>query len=119
MQATSALSIVGHGRARRGHPRLSCNPEQGTKTWMPALSAGMTVERSPNLENALLPARALSREGDDLADRGQPGKDHHQPVDADPEAAGRRHAVFQRLEEIGVEHALGLALGLRGLHLRL
>jgi len=49
-------SFGSHGRAaarrRRawtplcpGHPRLACGPAAG-KTWMPATSAGMTVERA-------------------------------------------------------------------------
>jgi 3-hydroxyisobutyrate dehydrogenase-like beta-hydroxyacid dehydrogenase len=33
-----------HGRACPGHPRLS-RRKAATKTWMPATSAGMTMER--------------------------------------------------------------------------
>ena len=33
---------------------------------------------------------------------GAVGEQHHQPVDADAAAAGRRHAVFERADEVGV-----------------
>ena len=49
---------------------------------------------------------------------GRIGEQHHQPVDADAEPAGRRHAVFERADVVGVvEHrflvARVLALDLR------
>src|SRR5579883_3336196 len=49
---------------------------------------------------ALRWACAQLREEQHLADRRLVQQDHHQPVDADAEAAGGRHAVLQRDEEI-------------------
>src|SRR3954453_7254401 len=54
----------------------------------------------------VVPALAHCGEQHDLADRAGPGEQHHEPVDADPDAAGRRHAVLQRLD-------VGLVVGLR------
>ena len=39
---------------------------------------------------------AQQREGDDVADGWRVGEQHHEPVDADAETAGRRHAVLER-----------------------
>src|SRR5437588_4052348 len=38
-------------------------------------------------------------EKDDLADRLPAAQDHHQAVDADPDPAGWRHPVLERLQE--------------------
>ena len=51
---------------------------------------------------------AQRREEDDVADAGRAGEDHHQAVDAHAEAAGGRHAVLHRLEEVLVEPVRGL-----------
>ena len=52
-------------------------------------------------------ALAERREEDDVADRLAAGEQHRQPVDAEAEAAGRRHPVRERLDVVGVSaHAL-------------
>ena len=56
--------------------------------------------------------RAHRREQDHLADRGHLGEQHHQPVDADPESAGRRQAVFERADVVLVD-ILGLLVARR------
>src|SRR5262245_55295895 len=43
------------------------------------------------------------REGDDVADRGHVGEEHHQAVDPQPHAAGGRHAATDRLQEVLVD----------------
>jgi hypothetical protein len=43
------------------------------------------------------------REQDDLPYRGHVGEQHHQPIDADALAGGRRQAVFERFRVVGVE----------------
>ena len=58
------------------------------------------------------------REQDDLADRLLPGDQHHQPVDPDPEPAGRGQSVLQRFDVVVVDRLgfllpTGLLLGLR------
>lgn len=76
---------------------------------------------------AALSLRAHVREQDHVADRRRVGQQHHQAVDADAFAGGRRHAVFQGIDEVGVvvhrlvvagvllldlqHEALGLVLG--------
>src|SRR5665213_1125069 len=51
------------------------------------------------------------REGDHIANRWRIGEEHHQTVDADAEAGGRGHAIFQGTHIIGVvEHGLLIAL---------
>ena len=58
------------------------------------------------------------REEDDVADDLGAGEEHDEAVEADAEAAGRRHAVFQRADEVLVDlldvlarlHLEGLAL---------
>src|SRR5215210_7795616 len=61
--------------------------------------------------------RTHRREEDDLADRGAIGEEHGEPVDAQAEAAGGRHAVLQRREELLVGGSgfvvAGLAVGRR------
>jgi GAF domain-containing protein len=52
---------------------------------------------------------AVQREQDDLSDARDVREEHQEPVDPDPEPAGRRHPVFERLEEILVER-MGLQL---------
>src|SRR5437899_1073384 len=46
-------------------------------------------------------------EEDDLADRAPTGQQHHDAVDPQSDAARRRHAVLQRLQE-GLVEGLGL-----------
>ena len=53
-----------------------------------------------------MPLITHRRKQHDLADRSPPGQRHHQPIDPDPDAAGRRHPVLERLNE-------GLVVGLR------
>ncbi len=53
------------------------------------------------------PAWAELREQDHVADRVLIGQQHGQSIDAQPHAAGRRHAVLERDQEVGVER-LGL-----------
>src|ERR1700704_2391945 len=56
-------------------------------------------------------------EQDDIANARTVGQEHHQPVDADAQAAGGRHAVFERADVVGVVvHGL---LVTRFLHARL
>ena len=43
------------------------------------------------------------REEDDVTDRLCSGESHYQTVDADAHAAGRRHSVFQRGEEVLID----------------
>ncbi len=45
-------------------------------------------------EEPLLPLRAVVREHDQVAERARAGEDLQEPVDADAEAAGRRHPVL-------------------------
>ena len=60
---------------------------------------------------------AHGREEDDLADRGRARQQHHHAVDADAEAAGRRHAVAERVHVVVVDR---VRLGVAGAaHLRL
>ena len=47
--------------------------------------------------------RAQVREQDHLADRRHARQQHHQPVDAEPHAAGRRQAVLERAHVVGVD----------------
>ena len=60
---------------------------------------------------------AQRREEDHVADRVDAGDEHHQPVHADPEPAGRRQAVLERLDVVVVDR-LGLLVA-AGLELRL
>ena len=62
--------------------------------------------------------RALRREEDHVADRVLAGEHHREPVDPEPETAGRRHPVRERLDVVGIA-LLGLdvaAGALGGLH---
>src|SRR5213078_325337 len=59
---------------------------------------------------------AEQREQDHVADGVLAEEDHREAVDADADAAGRRHAVRERLDEVRVA---GLGLGVAGLALRL
>ena len=62
--------------------------------------------------------RAHLREEDHVADVGRVGQQHDQAVDADAAAAGRRQAVFEGADEVGVViHGLFVA-GILGLGLR-
>ena len=64
---------------------------------------------------ALVDARS-AREEHDVADRLAAGEEHREPVDAEADAAGRRHAVGERLDVVGVAllrlDVAGRALGL-------
>ena len=59
--------------------------------------------------SSLVLLRAQRREQDHVADRRRAGHQHHQPVDADPEAAGRRQAVLERADVVLVD-VLGLVV---------
>ena len=68
-------------------------------------------ERPPGLRSRMRahsglsgPVRSVAqvahrREKHDLAQAAGPGQHHHQAVDAEPDAAGRRHPLFERLDE--------------------
>ena len=49
---------------------------------------------------------------DHFADRSGSGEDHREPVDADAETAGRRHAVLERRHELFVRRHRFLVAGL-------
>jgi hypothetical protein len=53
----------------------------------------------------LSPPRDAGAEEDHLTDRGDPGKQHHEPVDADPETTARRQPVLERPHVILVDVA--------------
>ena len=54
--------------------------------------------------------RPQVREQQDVANRWLVGEQHHHPVDPDAETGGRRHAVFERADIVGVEeHRLLIA----------
>src|SRR3954453_17446782 len=69
------------------------------------------TQRRPPADVPLVPHR---REQHDLPERLRPGQDHHQTVDAEAGAAGRRHPLLQRLDE-GLVVWLGLLVASRGL----
>ena len=62
----------------------------------------ITARRSPRRAIAIA-LGAHRRKENHVADRGLVGQQHDQPVDADPHAAGRRHAVLERADIVGVE----------------
>jgi len=62
---------------------------------------------------------AQMREQNHVTDVGRVGDQHHQAIDADAAAAGRRHAVFQRADIVGVEIHRFFITGILGCNLRL
>src|SRR5690606_20563056 len=129
----------------RPHPAGPCRVAPGpackrhTAGCTPGMQARMKHARSPRaagtqaLVQAAWPAsasllRAHVREQQHVADRGAAGQQHDQAVDADAQPAGRRHAVLERTDVVGVvvhrlvvAALLGRDLGLeaRGLVLRI
>src|SRR5688572_14537644 len=92
--------------SRVGHRRIAPNPAAGASA--PPLFSSTAV---PLTVLGLRPHRG---EQDHVANRGLVGDQHDQPVDADTDAAGGRHPVFERPDVVGI---VLLSLGIPGLPL--
>ncbi|ABA50357.1 Hypothetical protein BURPS1710b_2724 [Burkholderia pseudomallei 1710b] len=69
---------------------------------------GERAARRPRGAKSVFAAQV--REQQYVANRRAVGQQHHEPVDADPAAACRRHSVFERADVVGVEeHRLFVA----------
>src|SRR5690606_26216578 len=65
---------------------------------------------SGSFQSAASLLRTHVREQDDVTDRRRVGQQHHQTVNADALTGGRRHAVFQRPNEVRIKvHGLVIA----------
>src|SRR6185503_16678119 len=63
------------------------------------------IPRSAGLRLSVSPVSAFRthvREQDHVADRRAVGEEHHEPVDAEPGPRGRRQAVLERADVVGV-----------------
>src|SRR4051794_23105762 len=99
---------------RLSTPSSRCSvPRRVWWSFRASWSAAATTSRSPSLSGSAPTSVPHRREEDDLADRALPGHQHHEAVDPEPDAAGRRHAVLERGEERLV-HRLGLLVALHG-----
>src|SRR5579859_3592633 len=82
----------------------TCTPHWRASAWCPELAHPGRSRLGPHLW-----------EKDHVADRGRVGEEHDQPVDADAETGGRRHAVLERPDIVGVvEHRFLVAALLGG-----
>src|ERR1051325_11580299 len=68
----------------------------------------MPIKSSYFMKKSGLTLRSKQRKENHVADRGRMGEQQDQPVDADPFAGGRRHAVFEGAHVIFVNGVGGL-----------
>ena len=66
---------------------------------MPSFFRALFGDRGRGVRHQVGAARGLG-EGDDFADGGFPGQDHHQAIEAQGDSTVRRRAVFERVQEI-------------------
>ena len=109
----SPSNAVSQARTRGALERRSGLPVQRVGVWIggPATASGASAELEIELGRGVLLRPALlgaeGREEDHVADRVDAGDEHDQPVDADPEPAGRRQPVLERFDVLVVDR-LGL-----------
>src|SRR5262249_50585303 len=120
-QMSASCSYIRQVMALRASGRS--NTTVAMPSWQSRRTSPSLMECSAGLRSgsgrASVAARPQGWKGDDFADGGCAGEQHHDPFVAAAEAARRRHAVFERLEEVGIEDGRILAPFARMLELLL
>ena len=119
--ARTAVDVPGrHGRRRRGAGIATARPAARRRPRRRRLAAAVVRPSRPRPPPAAAtgpsgpvtrPRAASSGTGSPRGCCSRPGQQHHQPVDADAETAGARHAVLEGAHVVVVDVAgLGVAL---------